>query len=196
MKYGQALVEDFRASNWGITFLMHLMNYFPWLEDKIPLWPAAFDRVWDITKSLIKQREEKDIKANDFLNRLIELQKTIGADPSGDLAKNLSDDMLVAQGVIFFLAGYETTTNTLSTLSYNLAKNPQVQERLYDEVQEALEAHNGRLDHETIGDLTYLEAAINENLRRNGPVTMHFRLCSKDTEVCHACLYYVAVCRT
>ena len=58
-----------------------------------------------------------------------------------------------------------------------------MQERLYDEIQEVLEQQSGRLDHETINDLTYLEAAINENLRLNGPVTFHFRSCNKDTEV-------------
>jgi cytochrome P450 len=34
---------------------------------------------------------------------------------------------ITAQGVIFFVAGFETTANTLSTLSYNLAKHPEVQ---------------------------------------------------------------------
>jgi cytochrome P450 len=36
---------------------------------------------------------------------------------------------ITAQGVIFFVAGFETTANTLSTISYHLAKNPDIQVR-------------------------------------------------------------------
>ncbi len=55
----------------------------------------------------------------------MELQKI--KDEAPEELKHLSHDMIVAQGVVFFIAGYETTANTLSTLCYNLAKNPLVQ---------------------------------------------------------------------
>ena len=184
VKYGDKVFEGFRATNWGITFLAHLINYVPSLESKIPPWTEAFDKMYNLAKSVIKQRTELGIKTNDFLSHLIELKKNIAAD-SSDLAKIMSDDIIYAQGVIFFAAGHETTMNALSTLSYNLAKHPQVQEKLYDEVLEVLNANNGRLDHETIGDMAYLDAVINENLRLNGPATNHFRNCNKDTEVCY-----------
>jgi len=41
----------------------------------------------------------------------------------------------------------------------------------------------GKIDHETISQMHYLEAAINESLRINGPVTDSVRLCVKDCEV-------------
>ena len=47
------------------------------------------------------------------------------------LARTVEDlmtpDLITAQGVIFFAAGFETTASNLSTLSFNLAKNPDVQ---------------------------------------------------------------------
>ena len=115
----------------------------------------------------------------------------------------ISEDMIKAQSVIFFAAGFETTANTLSTLSYILAKHPEVQvclmlgtfgtkllltthtlqERLYQEVSDAVEEHGGKVDHETIVEMKLLESAINENLRLHGPATMHLRTCAKDTEV-------------
>jgi cytochrome P450 len=42
----------------------------------------------------------------------------------------LTADLITAQGVIFFAAGFETTASTLSTLSYNLAKHPEIQVKL------------------------------------------------------------------
>ena len=46
-----------------------------------------------------------------------------------------------------------------------------------------LESTGGKIDHDTISQLYYLEAAIYENLRLNGPANDNFRLCSKDVEV-------------
>jgi len=56
---------------------------------------------------------------DDFIGRLNEIMMHLEAP--------LSADLITAQGVIFFVAGFETTANTLSTLSYNLAKHPEIQ---------------------------------------------------------------------
>ena len=42
----------------------------------------------------------------------------------------LNEDVILAQGIVFFIAGFETSSNTLSSLTYHLAKNPEVQVRL------------------------------------------------------------------
>ena len=44
-------------------------------------------------------------------------------------------DEIKAQGALFFLAGYDTTANALCWLIYSLACNPDVQEKVYDEIQ-------------------------------------------------------------
>jgi cytochrome P450 len=41
----------------------------------------------------------------------------------------------------------------------------------------------GKVDYETLTQLHYLEAAILENLRLNGPANDNFRMCSKDIEI-------------
>ncbi len=56
---------------------------------------------------------------DDFIGRLNEIMLHLEAP--------LSADLITAQGVIFFVAGFETTASTLSTLSYNLAKHPEIQ---------------------------------------------------------------------
>ena len=57
--------------------------------------------------------------------------------------------MLDAQGILFLLAGYETTANTLSSAVYLLAKNPDVQDQLHEEVINICESSN-KINHETI----------------------------------------------
>ncbi len=54
----------------------------------------------------------------------------------------LSHEELVAQCVIFFLAGYDTTASTLSFTSYVLALHPEIQEKVIEELDDALKANN------------------------------------------------------
>ena len=51
----------------------------------------------------------------------------------------LSEEMIMAQGIGFFIAGFETSSNTMSTLCYNLAVNEEVQEKLYQEICSVIE---------------------------------------------------------
>ena len=57
--------------------------------------------------------------------------------------------MLDAQGMVFLIAGYETTANTLQSAVYLLAKNPDVQDQLHEEVINICESSN-KINHETI----------------------------------------------
>ena len=46
-------------------------------------------------------------------------------------------DEVLAQGLLFFLAGYDTTATSIAFLLYNLALNPEIQEKLYEEIVDA-----------------------------------------------------------
>ena len=48
--------------------------------------------------------------------------------------RRLTDEEVVGQAVIFLMAGYETTANTLAYTSYLLALNPDIQEKLQSEI--------------------------------------------------------------
>lgn len=53
----------------------------------------------------------------------------------------LSDEEVVAQSVVFLLAGYETSSNTLAFTLYYLVVNPAMQEKLRTQIREALETN-------------------------------------------------------
>ncbi|KAG8175867.1 hypothetical protein JTE90_026993, partial [Oedothorax gibbosus] len=82
----------------------------------------------------------------------------------------MSMDELVAQCVIFFLAGYDTTSSTLCFASYFLASNPDIQEKLAQEVHEAIQETKGELTYEAIQNMKYLDNVISETLRLCSPV--------------------------
>ena len=53
-----------------------------------------------------------------------------------DMKGKLSTGQIVANSVEFLIAGYDTTSATLTFATYLLAANPDVQERLSNEIHE------------------------------------------------------------
>ena len=52
------------------------------------------------------------------------------------LFSGLTNDEVIAQCMLFFLAGYETTATSISFLLYNLTLNPEIQEKLHEEIMD------------------------------------------------------------
>jgi len=50
----------------------------------------------------------------------------------------ITHEEILSQGLIIFVAAYETTSSAISLMSYNLALNPEVQEKLYQHIVENL----------------------------------------------------------
>lgn len=48
----------------------------------------------------------------------------------------LTNEELVAQCLLFLLAGYETTSTTLAYIMYEMSVNPEAQKRLQEEIDE------------------------------------------------------------
>ena len=61
------------------------------------------------------------------------------------------------QIVVFLAAGYETTATTLAFTAYYLALNPNVQEKLQQEIDEHFPTKNHKINYETVQKLQYLD---------------------------------------
>ena len=55
-----------------------------------------------------------------------------------DGKQKLSDDDIYATSITFLLAGYETTSNALTYTTYLLALHPDIQQRLYEELNASI----------------------------------------------------------
>ncbi|CAD7083750.1 unnamed protein product [Hermetia illucens] len=82
-----------------------------------------------------------------------------------------------------YSAGFETSSTTLQFCFYELACNPDIQERTRSHILEVLEAHGGELTYEAMVDMKYLDQVICETLRHYPPAGNHFREVTQDYKV-------------
>ncbi|GFT54952.1 cytochrome P450 3A21 [Nephila pilipes] len=187
-----------------------LFQLFPNLMKalRVPIFPPDpiefFKRV---TIRIIEERKRTGQTRNDFLQLLIDTAKEVSQDHKQEEekadaitagyevdgrsqqpvktsnVKNLSEDEMVAQCVIFFLAGYDTTASALSYASYLLALNPEVQDKLFAEIRDTVKEAKGELSYEAIQEMKYLDNVIAETLRIYPPVIRLERVADADLKL-------------
>ncbi|CAL1280345.1 unnamed protein product [Larinioides sclopetarius] len=191
-------------TNVNMRFIFYLllprvMKFF-----KVPIFPPKGVKFFsDVTMRIIRERRRTGQTRNDFLQLLMdaadetkaddknveksdEMLQNYETDVNDQVFKNykpkkaLTNDELVAQCVIFFLAGFETTASTLAFASYHLALNPDIQEKLVEELDEAVRRGNGELTYESIQSMKYLDNVISETLRINSPAVRLERIAGED----------------
>ena len=87
-------------------------------------------------------------------------------------------DTIVSNCYGFLLAGYETTSTALAFSAWYLAKHPEVQQKLFDEIE------SKTTDYDTVMKLPYLDAVFHECLRIRPPVPIFtMRTCVKETRI-------------
>lgn len=67
---------------------------------------------------------------------------------------------MCAQAILFFAAGFESISSTISFLLYELAVNPDVQERLYQEIRDNEVKNNGKFDYTSIQNMIYMDMVV------------------------------------
>lgn len=123
----------------------------------------ARQAVWDFVEELIARRRAANVVAandagggNDLLGLLLTAQ-----DP--DTGAQLDDIAVRDQALIFLLAGHETTGATIAFALHLLGRNPEVQQRVREEVEEI--AAQRPIEAADIERLSYTSQVILETMR-------------------------------
>ncbi|KAF5259322.1 hypothetical protein FOXYS1_10055 [Fusarium oxysporum] len=116
--------------------------------------------------SQLRGRLEKgtpDRPQKDFMSKIL-------ADRDGK-ERTISFQQLVAESIVFMNAGSETTAAALSSTLYYLLLNPKCLAKLRAEIDANLNPKDdGIVTYETVKDLPYLRACIDEALRLRPPI--------------------------
>lgn len=112
----------------------------------------------------IEYREKNNDNRNDFMNMLIQLKNkgSIDGEFSSE-TKKLTLNEILAQAFLFFFAGTDTSSTTASFALAELAFNPDVQDKLRQEVLEMTKGTKGEISYETLNEMTYLNQVVNGN---------------------------------
>lgn len=149
------------------------LRAFPWLFKKLNIEFVDSDmrKIFsDLVLQNIEERRNDQITRADLIDLLLQ-------------AKNgsvWSDDEIISQAFVFFMAGFDTSMWVLIALTYELAINPKIQNRLIDEIDTVnSELVNNEITYDALKKIKYLDMIVMETLRIHSPAVLIDRLCSK-----------------
>ncbi|XP_035662664.1 cytochrome P450 3A21-like [Branchiostoma floridae] len=140
-----------------------------------------------VMDQLLSMRETDGGKGRvDMLQIMIDAHKekedsTDGAKVHGK-KQPLTRDDVVANGIGFFNAGYDTVSITLSFLLYHLALDQQIQDKVRQEIYDVTDGES-QVDYEAVQKMSYLEMCVMETLRLYSLVPFLVRVAAEDVQL-------------
>ncbi|CAK9821354.1 Cytochrome P450 9e2 [Anthophora retusa] len=131
----------------------------------------------DIVQKTIKEREATGTQGSDMLQLMMDIRNR------KDSSKGMSVNDIIAHAFTFFFGGFDTVSSQSSFIAHMLVENPEVQERLQEEIDETLEKTNGQVTYEAIMEMKYLDAVVNETLRLFPIIVFLDRICTSPFEL-------------
>ncbi|KAJ8913634.1 hypothetical protein NQ315_007351 [Exocentrus adspersus] len=134
-----------------------------------------------VIEDTITYRCKNNVTRNDFLHLLLELmdQNTNNGTKNGK-EQSLAMDAAAAQCFFFFLAGFETSSTTMTFTLYQLALNQNVQDRVRNEIKTVLAKHGNQITYDALNELKYMKQVIDESLRIHAPLPFITRQAVED----------------
>ncbi|XP_069676219.1 cytochrome P450 9e2-like [Periplaneta americana] len=175
------------AFNFG-PLKLFLMMFMPKIMKLfgVTLFPEKIPNFFrSLVKDTIATREREGIVRPDLLHLLMQARKGTLQDENSTEQhskigkKQLDDEDVVAQCVVFFLAGFDTASNFMCFACYHLAVDPDIQTRLQSEIDETLREGGGKLSYEALNGMKYLDMIVSETLRMY-PLAAVDRICSRN----------------
>ncbi|XP_070395787.1 cytochrome P450 3A43-like [Dermacentor albipictus] len=155
-----------------------------------------FARIEKDLQRLLQSRKRTTGTASDIVQLMLEVQRNSSAVDKEDneacsrapcnvrlKPSFITDRHVVSNCFVFLGAGFDTTASTLAFLLYELARHPDEQRRLYDDLVAAFPDHE-RLAYDELQMLKRFDAVISECLRLHPPLVLTTaRVCQVDTRV-------------
>lgn len=119
-------------------------------------------------RDTVEYREKNNIYRKDFMHLLLQLKNLGTVTDDGQILDEtgkskevaLNMNQLAAQAFVFFMAGFETSSVTITFALYELATNPDIQEKLREEVNRVLAKYDDELTYAAVMEMTYADKVI------------------------------------
>ncbi|XP_025114691.1 uncharacterized protein LOC112576449 [Pomacea canaliculata] len=190
--FDEPLVRDAKIAldnmNTGTPFLV-IRILFPFLAPVLKLLRTYFLKITAIhslvrnIEGIIESRKKakSEQKQADFLQMILTYERSEDGEQPHVEQKSMSRLEILGQAFLFFVAAYETTSSTLQFMAYCLARHPDIQQKILQEIEIELSDENPSYDK--MAKLKYLDAAIHETLRMFPPINTVNRLASETVTI-------------
>lgn len=118
-------------------------------------------------------REQLAFKRGDMIDSLLALKNG-----EQNPIYKFEGDRLLAHSSSFYLAGFEASSTTLAFLLYDLARHPEHQDTLHNEIQTHLSRKELTVD--LINELSFLDSVVVESLRLHPPLPVTDRIATRN----------------
>ena len=113
-----------------------------------------------MAKDVLELRRSGSSVRRDLVQLMLEAEEV-----TDNETKKLTDEEIIGQSIVFFVAGSESTGATLAFTAYYLAHHPDVQEKLLREIDDAARSRGDVSTYKFVQSLEYLDRVICEVLR-------------------------------
>ncbi|KRT84522.1 cytochrome P450 [Oryctes borbonicus] len=171
--YLKARVDYFTILGERMYSLLLANQFFFRISSSFNVMQKALDIIKQYTLSIIKAKEGKAENDSKVANHLIDIL----------IANDVRGEMLNHQINTFILAGHDTTAQSMCFTMYELSKNPQLQQRLFEEIISVIgKDPNTEITSADLQEMKYLEAVVKESLRLHSIVPIIERKISHSIE--------------
>ena len=170
--------------------LTMILSHFPW---SVPLLryfarrtkvACSWDYLHETALKLTKDRRNTMITIGNAAKDLLQLMlEAHDENKDTKCSGYLSNDEIVAAIITIILAGYETTSNTLSYTAYLLAINPTIQDRLIREINDYYDVNPDSSLYDAAENIKYVEMVLYESMRMFPPAPRTTRECKQTCAV-------------
>jgi len=154
-----------------IGYLIGLPHWLPALKStRVTKAAKIIHRVVD--EVILEGKSNKN--AESLLGHLLEANERV-------VTNAMSLEQIRNELIVLFMAGHETTANSLAWTWYLISQCPEVEQRLHDEVDSVI--GDRRPTYDDFSQLVYTHAVFSESMRLYPPVPLLTRQATADDEI-------------
>ncbi|KAL1481571.1 hypothetical protein MTO96_015352 [Rhipicephalus appendiculatus] len=205
--------------NPALVIFFYIWTLFPFMTTLLRLQvfiPETFTFLKKFCVNVIEKRKLSSEKHQDFLQLMVDAQDvrmpaegpldseemlySPGAVQAVESTKVLTEEEALSQCVAFFIAGLDTISSVLAFTSYLLALHPDIQKKLWEEVDRCFKENGDVPSLDDVSKLKYLNCVISESLRLYPPAVRVERTACQDVtlgdtgiKLCKGCAVVIPV---
>jgi len=122
-----------------------------------------------------RRADPNDNNNNDLLGLMLDARNP-------DTNEPLAPGVILAQCVSFYFAGHDTTAHSMAWALYEIARHPEVEEKIFEELCDVM-GDRETPTYEEASRLTYLQWVVKETLRLHPPGGSFSRYTTEATEI-------------